>query len=101
VRPWIRPQQPSTVASADTLARLLTAARAALFLDAVAAGRPVVPLTAAAVGRALHDLVPSAGSLPFDAIEAYAAAQAGGDPPPSQLVAAFRGLVCGLRPFAR
>jgi predicted nucleotidyltransferase len=99
-RPWIGPQQTSDVASADVLGRLLAAARAGLFSSTLTSSTPELPLTLAAIGRALRDAVPRSGSLGLDAVEAYQAARASGEPPPARLVLALRDAVVRLGPYA-
>ena len=82
------------------LAKLLTAARAGLFLERIEEGDPELALTAAAVAGRLSDRAPAAGAVAEAAVEGYRTALAGGPLPAERTVAAFRELVATLPGYA-
>jgi len=86
--------------SGPELGTLLTAARAALFLEHVRAGDPELPLTLAATATQLSERSPSARGAAEDAAEAYRGFTAGGRRPTTPTVRALRRVVLDLAPFA-
>jgi hypothetical protein len=78
----------------DALGRLLTAARAALFLQSVEADDPELALGVASVADRLDD------PLALEVYEAYRAGHLTGERPPSGLAEAFRGSVAGMPAYA-
>ena len=85
--PWVLGGPGGRAASsgqAGVTGRLLTAARAALFLDSLRAGEPVLPVTAAATARALAQRLPPRATAVEAAFEAYARWCGGGERPSSR-----------------
>jgi hypothetical protein len=75
---WLRSRAPLTgeepfAEPARRLAGLFSAARAALFADAIAAGDPALPMTFAATAELLADRLPSASTAITDAYASYRA----------------------------
>lgn len=97
VRPWVDAQLPSNATSSQTLARLLTAARAAFFLESLENGVPSLALTVAAVARALGEA--GEGAIGEEAAAAYHAAVTEGTPPESSTVVALRDQVLRMTPY--
>ncbi len=102
--PWSRrPDWPEVAAAPPrlrALAKLLTAARAGLFLDSIEAGDPELPLTAAAVAGRLSERGTGARTVAESALEAYRSGFVGGAAPPGDTVAALRALVMMLPAYA-
>jgi hypothetical protein len=73
VRGWIEPQEPSTAPTGGSLFRLLTAARAALFLESLEQGNPRLPLTMSAVAEEIAEKIPQAGTIAEEARDNYRA----------------------------
>ena len=82
------------------VAKLLTAARAGLFLERVEAGDPELPLTAAAVAARLSERSSGARAVAESTLEQYRAGLAGASGPPDRTVAALRKLVAALPAYA-
>jgi hypothetical protein len=98
-RGWVSAQMDGVPQAASRLARLLTAARAAVFLQSVESASPELPLTVRATARALSAAGRAAGALADEAVESYAAWRDGGDAPPDALVSRFEELVRTLAPY--
>jgi hypothetical protein len=98
-RGWVSSQMDGVPPAASTLARLLTAARAAVFLQSVESASPELPLTVRATARALSAGGHAADTLADEAVGSYAAWREGGDVPPDALVSRFEGLVRTLPPY--
>jgi hypothetical protein len=104
---WLR-AAPAPVAGTEprefaggVLARLLTAARAALFLESVTGGgRPELPLTLTETARQLAARSEGAAAIAHDGLERYRAFAIHRTPPPPETLAAVRGLVHGLPGYA-
>jgi predicted nucleotidyltransferase len=83
-----------------SLAKLLTAARAGLFLQSLDELRPELAVTVEDAARELaesgHDPAGAAG----DAADAYRATRLGGTAPPGEIVEALRELVLGLPAYS-
>lgn len=75
---------------------VLSAARAALLARSVAEGDPVLPLSVAAIARALGARVPSARGLAEEAAGTYRHLRREGGPPPDRLVAELARVVSSL-----
>ena len=84
----------------QTLARLLTAARAGVFLESVEAGTPELPLTIAATAQRLG-LTVGTPSLAEEAAGSYREFVLDEATPAGETVRALRKLVVGLRAYAR
>jgi hypothetical protein len=89
-RSWLCAWGPEPDPSRRALGLLLTAARAALFMESVERGRPALPLTAAATVDALGDSTAAA------ALEELRSRRR----PSPDVVAATAGLVSSLSPYA-
>jgi hypothetical protein len=99
-RGWVEAQLDGVPAPAAALARLLTGARAALFLETVDSSSPELPLTVAAVARALSERSPGAAALVEEALGMYADWRRGEAGPPSDtLVSRLEELVHALPPY--
>jgi hypothetical protein len=99
-----RPDWPEVDATAPTLraiAKLLTAARAGLFLESIQSGDPELRLTIAAVADGLSASGSGARTVAESALQAYGAGLTDGIPPRAETVAALRKLVTGLPAYAR
>jgi hypothetical protein len=90
---WVRAEGDGAE-DAKALGRLLTAARAALFLESVEQGSPELALTVASVADCLG------GSLAREAVEGHRAFRLAGEPPPERLVSAFHAAVTSLPAYA-
>jgi hypothetical protein len=102
--PLCRPDWPEVDAAAPSLraiAKLLTAARAGLFLESIDSGDPELRLTAAAVADRLSEGGSGERAVAESALEAYLGGVAGGLPPTAETVAALRKLVAALPGYAR
>ena len=80
-----------------TLGRLLTAARAALFLRSIEDGDPELALTVAATAKALAARFPGVAD---DSLACYRAFAHAGAPPPAATVSALREVVLALPAYA-
>jgi hypothetical protein len=96
-RDW--PEVEAVAPSLRAIARLFTAARAALFLESVEREEPELRLTVAAVADRLRESR-DAGAVAESALDAYRAGFADGRPPPAATVAALRKLVVTLPAYA-
>jgi hypothetical protein len=96
VREWAYGQARSTASSVHAMGRLLTAARAALFLESVEAEDPELALTTAAVARRLGETRSGARTIAEESYEAYRASRVEDRPPPARTIAALRELVLAL-----
>jgi predicted nucleotidyltransferase len=99
-REWIDGRGQDSPQEVRGLAKLLTAARAALFLDSLEQGEPELCLTAAAVSRRLAAVAPSAATVE-SAFESYRCAVEEGCVPSGSVVDALREQVLTLAPLAR
>ncbi len=97
---WLAGWTPDGPAPDRALDLLLTAARAALFLDSICAGHPMLPLTAAATVAHLADAQPAVRSVSESALDVFREARATGLPAESKTVGAFREVVEQLPGFA-
>jgi predicted nucleotidyltransferase len=99
-REWIDGASEGDAQSTLSLAKLLTAARAALFLQSFDEGAPALAVTVDDTARGLaesgHDPAGAAG----EAAEAYRATRLGGTTPPGEIVEALRELVLGLPAYS-
>jgi hypothetical protein len=99
-REWIDGAAEGERQTTLSLAKLLTAARAALFLQSLDQGEPELAVTVSDTAQGLaqsgHDPAGTAG----EAAEAYRAARLGQGPPPPGIVEALRGLVFGLPAYS-
>jgi hypothetical protein len=86
--------------SLRAVARLLTAARAGLFLESIETGDPELLLTAAAVVDRLSEGRAGARTVAESALEAYRAGLADRVPPSADTVAPLRNLVAALPAYA-
>jgi hypothetical protein len=96
VRGWIEPQEPSTAPTGVSLFRLLTAARAALFLESLEEGNPRLPLTMAAVAKEIAEKVPHATTIAEEACDNYRAYRLQEASADERVVEALRGVVGAL-----
>jgi hypothetical protein len=96
VRGWIEPQEPSTAPTGGSLFRLLTAARAALFLESVEQGNPRLPLTVAALAEEIAQKVPQAATIAEEARDNYRAYRLHEANADQRVVEALRGVVGAL-----
>ncbi len=83
-----------------TLAMLLSAARAAIFLESLEEGEPELAVTLAASAEQLAARRPSARAAADDALAAYAGAATGGAPPPARTCRALLDVVRQLPAYA-
>jgi hypothetical protein len=83
------------------LGLLLTAARAALFMESLSDGDPQLPLTAAETARQLADRSPAGRAAADDGLAAYEGFARHATPPPEKLVAALRTLVLELPAYQK
>lgn len=81
------------------LARLLTAARAALFLESVVAGEPELPLTVTETAGRLAARSAAARAVAKDALDSYREFARRRTPPPAGILPAMRKLVLELDSF--
>jgi hypothetical protein len=88
---WLGADGRGSDSQLGTLGRLLTAARAALFLESVDAGSPELALTVSSVAEALDAR---------EAYEAYRAGRVDGQAPAPELIEAFRRAVLKLPVYA-
>jgi hypothetical protein len=95
-REWIDGASEGEEQSTLSLAKLLTAARAALFLRSLERGEPELALTVEATVRALAESGDDRGGAAAGAAEAYRVARLGDGPPGEEIVEAMRGLVLAL-----
>jgi hypothetical protein len=93
---WMESQARTTDAAGETIGKLLTAARAALFAHSVQAGEAELLLTLAAVARRLGDGDPDSRTLAEEAYGHYRRWRLDGGPVPSRVVDALRETVLGL-----
>jgi hypothetical protein len=83
-------EEPDPEPSAQSLARLLTAGRAALFHESLLANDPELPVTVAAAAERLAARRAIGEGLAQEAWGAYRAASRDGAPPPAALVSSLR-----------
>jgi hypothetical protein len=81
------------------LARLLTAARAGLFLESVVAGEPELPLTVTETARRLAARSAAMRTVAEDALESYREFARHHTPPPAGMLPAMRKVVLELDSF--
>jgi len=101
VRGWMDAQPDPSAATVATLGRLFTAARAALLAESVDGGSPELPLTVAAVAKALSHRNSGARSIVDAAHGAYREGCVGGSSPRADVVAAFAAAIRRLPPYER
>jgi hypothetical protein len=87
--------------SAETLGMLLTAARAALFLESLEEGEPELALTLSAVARLLAARQPGTQAVVEEAFASYRTARLEGLPPSPDVVSSLRRLVVRLPAYGR
>jgi predicted nucleotidyltransferase len=97
---WLAANPTPLEADGETLGRMVSALRAALFLDSVGAGEPRLSLTVAATLDAFAASFGPAREAAESAAEAYADFAAGGHPPPGNLCRELERLVRGLPAYA-
>lgn len=95
-REWLDGWGETVSGAVRELAKLLTAARAGLFQDSIAADRPELAVTLEGVAAALARAVPRAGDVADEAVTAYRVARDGGADPPGPLLRALRRAVTDL-----
>jgi hypothetical protein len=103
---WLRAGSPAIPGPADetggrTLAALLSAARAALFLESVQEGDPELPLTVTATAHRLAARSETARTVSEDGLGRYSEFATHRTPPPDATLAAMRALVADLPAYAR
>jgi hypothetical protein len=98
-RLWLDTPPPSTAAHPATLAMLLSAARAALFLESLELGDPELPLTLAAVAELAQVRGHDPDGVAQEALACLREARSGNREPPAVVVGALRRLVLGLPPY--
>jgi hypothetical protein len=98
---WLAAHPMPAEPSGHNLGRLMTAARAALFLESVEAGAPRLPLTGAATARALAERVEGARGVADAAWDAHMTFAVDWLAPDRATVGALDDLVRGLSPYAR
>jgi hypothetical protein len=100
-RAWLLDREASGEAEAPdgSLAKLLSAARAALLLRSVMEGSPRLPLTASATVDALADAAPQASATAEDALACYREWSLSEAAVPAAVSHAFRSTVCSLRAY--
>jgi hypothetical protein len=101
-RAWLRARTGSPVAAerGRELGMLLSAARAALFLQSIADGRPELPLTLADGVRALVERSATAGPIAEEALGEYRAFAHNAAHPRIATLTAMGKFVLGLEPYA-
>ena len=92
-RCWLAGWSAGKPPSEPSLDLLLTAARAALFLESVRAGEPELPLCAAATAVRLAERHPAESTQAEEAYAAFRASRTAGAPPQPRVVEAFRATV--------
>ncbi len=97
---WVSGQARSMKPVARTLGRLLTAARAALFLESVEAGEPELALTMAAVADRIGERGPQARAVAHEAYACYRDCRLDERPAPARTILALRELVLELPAYA-
>jgi hypothetical protein len=97
---WAGPQPSSRTPTPRGLGLLLTAARAALFLQSIEAGKPELLLTLPAVARSLGDAYPRAKQAATEAVDEYLARRSDRTAPDPTLFAALRTAVLELPAYA-
>jgi hypothetical protein len=97
---WLATHPVPAEPSGHHLGRLITAARAALFLQSVEAGAPQLPLTGAATARALAERVEGARGVAEAAWDAHMTFAVDWVAPDRATVGALDDLVRGLSPYA-
>ena len=101
---WAQPESGRRGGSADgdghALGMLLTAARAALFLQSVKEGDPELALTVAETARRVAARSRAAGAVAEESLERYREFALHGVRPPAATISALRGLVLGLPAYA-
>jgi hypothetical protein len=101
-RAWLAREPPGRVVSAapgsggHALGRLLTGARAALFLDTVREGEPELAVTVAEAARRIGERFPGARTVADEALGRYRQFARDRTPPPAATVSATRKLVASL-----
>jgi hypothetical protein len=95
-REWIDGASEGEAQSTLSLAKLLTAARAGLFLQSLDEEVPTLPLTVADAAQQLAESGHDRGGAAARAVEAYRAARLDDSPPSEDVVKALRELVLGL-----
>jgi glycosyltransferase involved in cell wall biosynthesis len=95
-RSWLNEQRRDSVATVDTLGRLLTAARAALFLESLEAGAPELTVTVGATAKRLAARRDWSTAVAEEAYGSYRAARTEGTPPQADVVGAFSKALAGL-----
>ena len=99
-RAWLRSRGEASEEPGTTLAMLLTAARAALFLESIEAHAPELPLTVAAVVKRLGASTAKARSVTEEAAASYRDFVFEQTPPPAGTLNAFRDLVSSIPVYA-
>lgn len=96
---WLESGSSSGEGPGQTLARLLTAVRAGVFLESIEAGTPELPLTVTAAAERLGRTA-GASSLAEEAAGSYREFVLEQAPPARDTVQALKKLVLGLGPYA-
>jgi hypothetical protein len=92
-------QARTSAAELQTLGRLLSAAQAALFLESLEDGEPVLPVTMAATARLFDARHGHDAGAAQAAYAAYAEARRRGHQPPASPIAELRRRLLGLRVY--
>lgn len=98
-RAWLLTTAGPGVRRGDELAMLLSAARAAVFMQSIVDHDPLLPLTLAEAVRILSERSAAWRSVGADAVGHYREFAADGTEPPAKAVAATRSLVSELVPY--
>jgi hypothetical protein len=99
-REWIDGAGKEERQATRSLAKLLTAARAGLFLQSLDEMRPELAVTVEDAARALAESGCDPTGAAGDAADAYRATRLGGTAPPGEIVEALRELVLGLPTYS-
>jgi predicted nucleotidyltransferase len=99
-REWIDGAGKEERQATRSLAKLLTAARAGLFLQSLDEMRPELAVTVEDAARALAESGRDRAGAAGDAADAYRATRLGGTAPPGEIVEALRELVLGLPAYS-
>jgi peptidoglycan-N-acetylglucosamine deacetylase len=100
-RGWIEQGRGSPADPGEALGRLLAAARAALFLDSLGTGDPMLPLSVSVAARMLADRRPERRAVIEEGLDGYRRWREEGEEPPGPAVEGLLEVVSSLPPYAR